>query len=170
DLTPYYGFEEDAVHWHTTARDLCLPFGEDVYPKYKKWCDDYFYLKHRDEQRGIGGLFFDDLNTPDFDTAFSFMRAVSEGFTDAYLPIVERRKNTDYGVREREFQLYRRGRYVEFNLVWDRGTLFGLQTGGRTESILMSMPPLVRWEYSFEPKEGSPEAALREFIRVRDWV
>ncbi|MGS6316469.1 oxygen-dependent coproporphyrinogen oxidase, partial [Enterobacter hormaechei] len=119
DLTPYYGFEEDAVHWHTTARDLCLPFGEDVYPKYKKWCDDYFYLKHRDEQRGIGGLFFDDLNTPDFDTAFSFMRAVGEGFTDAYLPIVERRKNTDYGVREREFQLYRRGRYVEFNLVWD---------------------------------------------------
>ncbi len=170
DLTPYYGFEEDAVHWHTTARDLCLPFGEDVYPKYKKWCDDYFYLKHRDEQRGIGGLFFDDLNTPDFDTAFSFMRAVGEGFTDAYLPIVERRKNTDYGVREREFQLYRRGRYVEFNLVWDRGTLFGLQTGGRTESILMSMPPLVRWEYSYAPKEGSPEAALSEFIRVRDWV
>ena len=170
DLTPYYGFEEDAVHWHTTARDLCLPFGEDVYPKYKKWCDDYFYLKHRDEQRGIGGLFFDDLNTPDFDTAFSFMRAVGEGFTDAYLPIVERRKNTDYGVREREFQLYRRGRYVEFNLVWDRGTLFGLQTGGRTESILMSMPPLVRWEYSYAPKEGSPEAALSEFIRVRDGV
>jgi coproporphyrinogen III oxidase len=155
DLTPFYGFEEDAVHWHTTARDLCLPFGEDVYPKYKKWCDDYFYIKHRDEQRGIGGLFFDDLNTPDFDTAFRFMQAVGQGYTDAYLPIVERRKNTDYGVREREFQLYRRGRYVEFNLVWDRGTLFGLQTGGRTESILMSMPPLVRWEYSFEPKKAA---------------
>ena len=170
DLTPFYGFEEDAVHWHSTARDICQPFGEDVYPNYKKWCDDYFYLKHRDEQRGIGGLFFDDLNTPDFDTAFSFMQAVGEGYTDAYLPILERRKNTDYGVREREFQLYRRGRYVEFNLVWDRGTLFGLQTGGRTESILMSMPPLVRWEYSFEPKKGSPEAALSEFIKVRDWV
>ena len=158
------------MHWHTTARDLCLPFGEDVYPKFKKWCDDYFYLKHRDEQRGIGGLFFDDLNTPDFDTAFSFMRAVGEGYTDAYLPIVERRKNTDYGVREREFQLYRRGRYVEFNLVWDRGTLFGLQTGGRTESILMSMPPLVRWEYDYQPEPGSPEAALSEFIQVRDWL
>ena len=170
DMTPYYGFEEDAVHWHSTARDLCLPFGEDIYPKFKKWCDDYFYLKHRDEQRGIGGLFFDDLNTPDFDTAFSFMRAVGEGYTDAYLPIVERRKDTSYGVREREFQLYRRGRYVEFNLVWDRGTLFGLQTGGRTESILMSMPPLVRWEYCYEPKEGSPEAALSEFLKVRDWV
>ncbi|MWL74231.1 coproporphyrinogen III oxidase, partial [Escherichia coli] len=170
DLTPFYGFEEDAVHWHRTARDLCQPFGDEVYPKYKKWCDDYFYLKHRDEQRGIGGLFFDDLNTPDFDTAFAFMQAVGNGFTDAYLPIVERRKDTDYGVREREFQLYRRGRYVEFNLVWDRGTLFGLQTGGRTESILMSMPPLVRWEYNFEPKEGSPEAALKDFIRVRDWV
>ena len=170
DLTPYYGFEEDAVHWHTTARDLCQPFGDDIYPKFKKWCDDYFYLKHRDEQRGIGGLFFDDLNTPDFDTAFSFMRAVGEGYTGAYLPIVARRKDTDYGVREREFQLYRRGRYVEFNLVWDRGTLFGLQTGGRTESILMSMPPLVRWEYSYEPKEGSPEAALKDFITIRDWV
>ena len=170
DMTPYYGFEEDAVHWHTTARDLCLPFGEDIYPKFKKWCDDYFYLKHRDEQRGIGGLFFDDLNTPDFDTAFSFMRAVGEGYTDAYLPIVERRKNTDYGVREREFQLYRRGRYVEFNLVWDRGTLFGLQTGGRTESILMSMPPLVRWEYDYQPEAGSPEAALSEFIKVKAWI
>ena len=158
------------MHWHQTARDLCQPFGDEVYPKYKKWCDDYFYLKHRDEQRGIGGLFFDDLNTPDFDTAFRFMQAVGKGYTDAYLPIVERRKNHNYGVREREFQLYRRGRYVEFNLVWDRGTLFGLQTGGRTESILMSMPPLVRWEYSYEPKEGSPEAALKDFIKVRDWV
>ena len=170
DLTPFYGFEEDAIHWHRTARDLCLPFGEDVYPRYKKWCDDYFYLKHRNEQRGIGGLFFDDLNTPDFDHCFAFMQAVGKGYTDAYLPIVERRKAMAYGERERNFQLYRRGRYVEFNLVWDRGTLFGLQTGGRTESILMSMPPLVRWEYDYQPKDGSPEAALSEFIKVRDWV
>ena len=165
-----HGFEEDAIHWHRTARDLCLPFGEDVYPRYKKWCDDYFYLKHRNEQRGIGGLFFDDLNTPDFDHCFAFMQAVGKGYTDAYLPIVERRKAMAYGERERNFQLYRRGRYVEFNLVWDRGTLFGLQTGGRTESILMSMPPLVRWEYDYQPKDGSPEAALSEFIKVRDWV
>ena len=170
DLTPFYGFEEDAIHWHRTARDLCLPFGEDVYPRYKKWCDDYFYLKHRNEQRGIGGLFFDDLNTPDFDHCFAFMQAVGKGYTDAYLPIVERRKAMAYGERERNFQLYRRGRYVEFNLVWDRGTLFGLQTGGRTESILMSMPPLVRWEYDYHPEAGSPEAALSEFIKVRDWV
>ena len=170
DLTPFYGFEEDAIHWHRTARDLCLPFGEDVYPRYKKWCDEYFYLKHRNEQRGIGGLFFDDLNTPDFDHCFAFMQAVGKGYTDAYLPIVERRKAMAYGERERNFQLYRRGRYVEFNLVWDRGTLFGLQTGGRTESILMSMPPLVRWEYDYQPKDGSPEAALSEFIKVRDWV
>ena len=170
DLTPYYGFEEDAVHWHRTARDLCLPFGEEVYPRYKKWCDDYFYLKHRQEQRGIGGLFFDDLNTPDFDHCFAFMQAVGNGYADAYLPIVERRKATPYGERERHFQLYRRGRYVEFNLVWDRGTLFGLQTGGRTESILMSMPPLVRWEYDYQPEPGSPEAALSEFIQVRDWL
>ena len=153
---------------HHRARPLPAVWRRRL-PEIQKWCDDYFYLKHRDEQRGIGGLFFDDLNTPDFDTAFSFMRAVGEGFTDAYLPIVERRKNTDYGVREREFQLYRRGRYVEFNPVWDRGTLFGLQTGGRTESILMSMPPLVRWEYSYAPK-GSPEAALSEFLKVRDWI
>ena len=151
DLTPYYGFDEDAVHWHRTARDLCQPFGDDVYPRYKKWCDDYFFLKHRNEQRGIGGLFFDDLNTPD-------------------LPIVERRKMMSWGERERNFQLYRRGRYVEFNLVWDRGTLFGLQSGGRTESILMSMPPLVRWEYDWQPEANSPEAALSEFIQVRDWV
>ena len=170
DLTPFYGFEEDAIHWHRTARDLCLPFGEDVYPRYKKWCDEYFYLKHRNEQRGIGGLFFDDLNTPDFDHCFAFMQAVGKGYTDAYLPIVEQRKGMGYGERERNFQLYRRGRYVEFNLVWDRGTLFGLQTGGRTESILMSMPPLVRWEYDYQPKDGSPEAALSEFIKVRDWV
>ena len=170
DLTPYYGFEEDAVHWHRTARDLCQPFGEEVYPRYKKWCDDYFFLKHRNEQRGIGGLFFDDLNTPNFDHCFDFMQAVGNGFTDAYLPIVERRKERVWGERERAFQLYRRGRYVEFNLVWDRGTLFGLQTGGRTESILMSMPPLVRWEYDYQPEAGSPEAALSEFIQVRDWV
>lgn len=170
DLTPYYGFEEDAVHWHRTARDLCQPFGDDVYPRYKKWCDDYFFLKHRNEQRGIGGLFFDDLNTPDFDHCFDFMQAVGNGYTEAYLPIVERRKAMVWGERERNFQLYRRGRYVEFNLVWDRGTLFGLQTGGRTESILMSMPPLVRWEYDWQPEAGSPEAALSEFIQVRDWV
>jgi coproporphyrinogen III oxidase len=167
DMTPFYGFE-DAIHWHQTAHDLCQPFGEEVYPRYKKWCDDYFYLKHRNEQRGIGGLFFDDLNTPDFDTCFAFMQAVGKGYTDAFLPIVERRKGMPWGEREREFQLYRRGRYVEFNLVWDRGTLFGLQTGGRTESILMSMPPLVRWEYNYQPEEGSPEAALSAFIK-RDW-
>lgn len=153
DLTPYYGFEEDAVHWHRTARDLCQPFGDDVYPRYK-----------------IGGLFFDDLNTPDFDYCFAFMQAVGNGYTEAYLPIVERRKAMVWGERERNFQLYRRGRYVEFNLVWDRGTLFGLQTGGRTESILMSMPPLVRWEYDWQPEAGSPEAALSEFIQVRDWI
>ncbi|MCC3747601.1 oxygen-dependent coproporphyrinogen oxidase [Rouxiella badensis] len=171
DLTPYYGFEEDARHWHQTAADLCQPFGDDVYPKYKKWCDDYFFIKHRNEARGIGGLFFDDLNSPDFAHCFAFMQAVANGFTDAYLPIVERRKTLTWGEREREFQLYRRGRYVEFNLVWDRGTLFGLQTGGRTESILMSMPPLVRWEYGFEPDENSPEAALyRDFLPVRDWL
>jgi coproporphyrinogen III oxidase len=171
DLTPYYGFEEDARHWHQTAADLCQPFGDDVYSKYKKWCDDYFFIKHRNEARGIGGLFFDDLNSPDFAHCFAFMQAVANGFTDAYLPIVERRKTLTWGEREREFQLYRRGRYVEFNLVWDRGTLFGLQTGGRTESILMSMPPLVRWEYGFEPDENSPEAALyRDFLPVRDWL
>lgn len=171
DLTPYYGFEEDARHWHLTAQQLCQPFGDDVYPKYKKWCDDYFFIKHRNEARGIGGLFFDDLNSPDFDTCFSFMQAVGNGFTDAYLPIVEKRKALPWGERERQFQLYRRGRYVEFNLVWDRGTLFGLQTGGRTESILMSMPPLVRWEYGYEPEAGSPEAALySDFLSVRDWL
>ncbi|ADW72712.1 Coproporphyrinogen oxidase [Rahnella aceris] len=171
DLTPYYGFEEDARHWHLTAQQLCQPFGDDVYPKYKKWCDDYFFIKHRNEARGIGGLFFDDLNSPDFDTSFSFMQAVGNGFTDAYLPIVEKRKALPWGERERQFQLYRRGRYVEFNLVWDRGTLFGLQTGGRTESILMSMPPLVRWEYGYQPEEGSPEAALySDFLPVRDWL
>ena len=171
DLTPYYGFEEDARHWHLTAQQLCQPFGDDVYPKYKKWCDDYFFIKHRNEARGIGGLFFDDLNTPDFATSFDFMQAVGKGFTDAYLPIVEKRKLLPWGERERQFQLYRRGRYVEFNLVWDRGTLFGLQTGGRTESILMSMPPLVRWEYGYQPEAGSPEAALySDFLPPRDWL
>ncbi|MEM6161800.1 oxygen-dependent coproporphyrinogen oxidase [Erwinia sp. P6884] len=171
DMTPYYGFEEDAVHWHQTAFNLCQPFGEEVYPTYKKWCDDYFFIRHRNEQRGIGGLFFDDLNTPDFPTSFRFMQAVGDGFLDAYLPIVERRKALPWGEREREFQLYRRGRYVEFNLVWDRGTLFGLQTGGRTESILMSMPPLVRWEYDYQPQPGTPEAALySDFLPVKAWI
>lgn len=171
DLTPFYGFHEDAVHWHQTAFNLCQPFGEQTYHRYKKWCDDYFWLRHRDEQRGIGGLFFDDLNTPDFDHCFRFTQAIGNGFLQAYLPIVARRKSLVWGERERHFQLYRRGRYVEFNLVWDRGTLFGLQSGGRAESILMSMPPLVRWEYDFHPKEGSPEAALyRDFLPVRNWL
>ncbi|WP_034916280.1 oxygen-dependent coproporphyrinogen oxidase [Erwinia sp. 9145] len=171
DMTPYYGFTEDAVHWHQTAFDLCRPFGDDVYPRYKKWCDDYFFIKHRNEQRGIGGLFFDDLNTPDFATSFRFIQAVGEGYLDAYLPIVARRKLQRWGEREREFQLYRRGRYVEFNLVWDRGTLFGLQTGGRTESILMSMPPKVAWEYNWQPEPGSPEAALySDFLPVKAWL
>ncbi|AIN19178.1 coproporphyrinogen III oxidase family protein [Yersinia rochesterensis] len=171
DLTPFYGFEEDAVHWHKTANGLCQPFGEQVYPRYKKWCDDYFYIKHRNEARGIGGLFFDDLNSPDFATCFNFTQAVGNGFLDAYMPIVARRKALSWGEREREFQLYRRGRYVEFNLVWDRGTLFGLQTGGRTESILMSLPPLVRWEYNYQPAADSAEAALyRDFLPVKDWL
>ncbi|MCV6605585.1 MAG: coproporphyrinogen III oxidase, partial [Porticoccaceae bacterium] len=147
------------------------PFGEAVYPKFKKWCDDYFYLKHRGEARGIGGLFFDDLNEPDFEQSFALMRAVGDSYTDAYRPIVERRKNAEYGERQRNFQLYRRGRYVEFNLVYDRGTLFGLQTGGRTESILMSLPPLVRWEYDWQPEAGSAEAELTEkFLPHREWV
>lgn len=171
DLTPFYGFKEDAVHWHRTAQRLCAPFGNEVYDKYKKWCDDYFFIKHRNEARGIGGLFYDDLNTPDFNHCFAFTRAVGEGFLDAYLPIVEKRKTLGWGERERQFQLYRRSRYVEFNLVWDRGTLFGLQTGGRTESILMSMPPLVRWEYDYQPPDGSHEAALyRDFLPVRNWL
>lgn len=171
DLTPFYGFEEDAIHWHRTAQQLCEPFGDDIYSKYKKWCDDYFFIKHRNEARGIGGLFFDDLNSPDFETCFAFTRAVGEGFLNAYLPIVEKRKTLTWGDRERQFQLYRRGRYVEFNLVWDRGTLFGLQTGGRTESILMSMPPIVRWEYNYQPQPQSAEAALyRDFLPVRDWL
>lgn len=171
DLTPYYGFEEDAIHWHQTAHRICQPFGEQLYPRYKKWCDDYFYIKHRHEARGIGGLFFDDLSSPDFTTCFNFTQAVGDGFLQAYMPIVERRKAMKWSERERQFQLYRRGRYVEFNLVWDRGTLFGLQTGGRTESILMSLPPLVRWEYNYQLTEDSAEAALyRDFLPVKDWL
>jgi len=170
DLTPFYPFDEDVVHWHTVARDLCAPFGTDVYARYKNWCDDYFYLKHRGETRGVGGLFFDDLNAGDFEHCFAFQRAVGDGFLDAYLPIVEKRKNIQFGEREREFQLYRRGRYVEFNLVYDRGTLFGLQSGGRTESILMSLPPRVRFEYGYAPPAGSLEARLTEYLKPRDWV
>jgi len=170
DLTPYYPFDEDVVHWHTVARDLCAPFGADVYSKYKKWCDDYFYLKHRSETRGVGGLFFDDLNHWDFERCFAFQRAVGNGFLDAYLPIVEKRKNLPFGEREREFQLYRRGRYVEFNLVYDRGTLFGLQSGGRTESILMSLPPRVRFEYGYAPEPGSAEARLAQYLKPRDYL
>jgi coproporphyrinogen III oxidase len=171
DLTPYYGYDEDCIHWHQTAKDACAPFGEDVYPKYKKWCDEYFYLKHRDEPRGIGGLFFDDLNDWGFEKSFAFMQAVGNSYTQAICPIIDKRKDTPFGEREKQFQLYRRGRYVEFNLVWDRGTLFGLQTGGRTESILMSLPPLVRWEYNYQPTEGSEEARLTEyFLQNRDWV
>jgi coproporphyrinogen III oxidase len=170
DLTPFFPFKEDVVHWHTVANQLCAPFGENMYPKYKKWCDDYFYLKHRNETRGVGGLFFDDLNDPDFETAFAFMQAVGNGFIDAYVPIVEKRKLTEYGTMERDFQLYRRGRYVEFNLVYDRGTLFGLQTGGRTESILMSMPPLVRWEYNYVPDEHSAQGKLSSYLSPQDWL
>ncbi|POA97446.1 oxygen-dependent coproporphyrinogen oxidase [Chromobacterium sinusclupearum] len=171
DLTPFYPAREDVVHWHSVARDLCAPFGPEVYPRYKKWCDEYFYLKHRNEARGVGGLFFDDLNEWGFDQSFAFMQAVGNGYLDAYLPIVDKRKHTAWGERERQFQLYRRGRYVEFNLVWDRGTLFGLQSGGRTESILMSMPPLVRWEYGYQPEPGSAEAQLyTDFLPARDWV
>lgn len=171
DLTPYYGFEEDVIHWHQTARQACAPFGESVYPDFKKWCDEYFYLKHRDEPRGVGGLFFDDLNNWDFDTCFAFQQAVGDSFTEAYLPIVEKRKATPFGDQQRDFQLYRRGRYVEFNLVYDRGTLFGLQSGGRTESILMSLPPLVKWRYNWQPNEDSEEARLYDiFLKPRDWL
>ena len=171
DLTPYYGFEEDAVHFHRAARAACEPFGREVYPRYKKWCDEYFFLRHREEPRGIGGLFFDDLHEWGFDRTFAFLRGVGDAFLQAYLPILRRRRDTPYGERERDFQLYRRGRYVEFNLVWDRGTLFGLQSGGRTESILMSLPPLVRWRYGWRPEPGTPEARLyEEFLRPRDWA
>ena len=171
DLTPYYGFEEDAIFWHTAARDACSKYGEDIYPKFKQWCDDYFYIKHRNEQRGIGGIFFDDLNQWPFDRCFEFVRGVGEGFLKGYLPIVDLRRSTQYSDNEREFQLYRRGRYVEFNLVYDRGTLFGLQSGGRTESILMSLPPLVRWSYSCVPEPGSEEARLSDyFLKPKDWI
>ena len=170
DLTPYYPFDEDVVHWHTIARDLCAPFGAGAYAKCKRWCDEYFYLKHRAETRGVGGLFFDDLNADGFERSFAFMQAVGNAFPAAYLPIVEKRKSTPFGEREREFQLYRRGRYVEFNLVYDRGTLFGLQSGGRTESILMSLPPRVRFEYAYSPEGGSPEARLADYLRPRDWL
>ncbi len=171
DLTPYYGFTEDCVHWHQQAHSACAPLGDDAYEKYKHWCDEYFFLRHRNEARGIGGLFFDDLNQPDFATCFGFMRSVGDHYSAAYLPILERRKNTPYGDRERQFQLYRRGRYVEFNLIYDRGTLFGLQSGGRTESILMSLPPLVTWHYAYQPQPGTPEAELYEtFLQPRDWL
>lgn len=171
DLTPYYGFEEDAIHWHQRAKIACEPFGEEVYPRYKKSCDEYFFLKHRNEARGIGGLFFDDLNAWGFDRSFAFMQAVGDSYVNAYLPIVKKRKDTAFGDRERDFQLYRRGRYVEFNLIHDRGTLFGLQSGGRTESILMSLPPLVKWRYDWQPQPGTAEAELYEkYLKPRDWL
>ena len=170
DLTPYYPCDEDVLHWHRCARAACEPFGADIYPRCKDWCDRYFFLRHRDETRGVGGLFFDDWSEGGFERAFAFMRSVGDHFLPAYLPIVERRKSTPYGERERAFQLYRRGRYVEFNLIYDRGTLFGLQSGGRAESILMSLPPLVRWEYGFTPEPGSAEEGLRDWLRPRDWL
>ena len=171
DLTPYYGNQEDCISWHREAEQACRPFGDDVYPRFKAWCDDYFYLKHRAEPRGVGGLFFDDLNEWDFDTSFAFMQAVGDAYIRAYRPIVQRRRDMPWGEREREFQLYRRGRYVEFNLVFDRGTLFGLQSDGRTEAILMSLPPLVRWEYNYQPEPGSAEAELTEYyLTSRDWL
>ena len=171
DLTPFYGFDEDAVHWHTTAKKACLPFGEKVYSQYKKWCDDYFYLEHRNEQRGIGGLFFDDLNEGGFDRCFEFMKSVGDHFSEAYLPIVIKRKDTPYGEKERSFQLYRRGRYVEFNLIYDRGTLFGLQSKGRTESILMSMPPEVKWSYQFQVEKDSEEEKLsNHYLKPKEWI
>jgi coproporphyrinogen III oxidase len=171
DLTPYYGFEEDAVHFHRTCKQALDPFGPELHPRFKRWCDEYFHLRHRGEPRGIGGIFFDDLSAPDFETCFAIARSVGDHFLPAYLPIVERRRDTPYGEREREFQAYRRGRYVEFNLVYDRGTLFGLQSGGRTESILMSLPPVVKWRYDWAPEPGTPEARLYEvFLVPRDWV
>jgi coproporphyrinogen III oxidase len=170
DLTPYYPFDDDVRDWHRVARDLCAPFGADVYARYKRWCDEYFYLKHRAETRGVGGLFFDDLSAWGFERSFAFQQAVGNGFIDAYVPIVENRKRIPFGEREREFQLYRRGRYVEFNLVYDRGTLFGLQSGGRAESILMSLPPRVRFEYGYAPEPGSVEARLADYLKPRDWI
>jgi len=171
DLTPYYAYREDCEHWHQTAKDACENFGADTYAKYKQWCDEYFYLKHRQEARGVGGLFFDDLNQPDFDTAFAFTRSVGDHFLPAYLPIAEKRRDVVFGENEKEFQWYRRGRYVEFNLVYDRGTLFGLQSGGRTESILMSLPPVVNWKYNFCAEAGSAEAELTDYyLQPRDWL
>ncbi|MCF7982049.1 MAG: oxygen-dependent coproporphyrinogen oxidase [Pseudomonadales bacterium] len=171
DLTPYYGFAEDCRHWHETAKAACDPFGEEIYQTYAKWCDDYFYLKHRQEPRGVGGLFFDDLNKWGFDRCFAFVRSVGDAYIQAYRPILAQRKQTPYSDRERKFQCYRRGRYVEFNLVWDRGTLFGLQTGGRTESILMSLPPVVHWDYNWQPEPGTPEAELYdEYLQPNRWI
>jgi len=171
DLTPYYGFDDDARHFHSTCRNALAPFGAERYPRCKKWCDEYFFLKHRNEPRGIGGIFFDDLSEPDFETCFALVRSVGDSFLAAYSPIVERRRAIHYGERERAFQAYRRGRYVEFNLVYDRGTLFGLQSGGRTESILMSLPPAVAWRYDWKPDPGSPEERLySDFLRPRDWA
>jgi len=171
DLTPYYPYEEDAVHWHRIAREACAGFGEDVYPRFKRWCDEYFFLRHRGETRGVGGLFFDDLNAWGFERCFELVRSVGDCFLEAYLPVVERRRHLPWGERERDFQLYRRGRYVEFNLLYDRGTLFGIQSGGRTESILMSLPPKVTWRYNWAPEPGSSEAVLYErFLIPRDWL
>ena len=170
DLTPFYPFKEDVVHWHQTAKNICQPFGDDIYPAHKAWCDDYFYLKHRNETRGVGGLFFDDLNKWEFDKCFDYMQAVGKGFIDAYVPLIAKRKETPFTDSHRQFQLYRRGRYVEFNLVFDRGTLFGLQSGGRTESILMSMPPLARWEYNFQAEAGSAEEKLQDYLVPQEWL
>ncbi|KAB0655251.1 oxygen-dependent coproporphyrinogen oxidase [Burkholderia diffusa] len=170
DLTPVYPFEDDARHFHQTCKDALDPFGAELYPRFKTWCDEYFFLKHRNETRGIGGIFFDDFSEPGFERSFEMMQRVGDAFLNAYLPIVERRVALPYGERERDFQAYRRGRYVEFNLVFDRGTLFGLQSGGRTESILMSMPPVANWRYNWQPEPGSPEARLSEFLLPRDWV
>lgn len=171
DLTPYYAREEDCIHWHRVARDACAPFGADVYPRFKAWCDDYFYLKHRQEARGIGGLFFDDLNQWGFERSFAFLRSVGDAYLEAYLPIIERRRTEPFSDAQKIFQEYRRGRYVEFNLVYDRGTLFGLQSGGRTESILMSLPPTVRWGYNWQPESGTDEARLvNDFLMPRDWL
>jgi len=171
DLTPYYGHVDDCVHWHQTAKDACDPFGKELHPKFKTWCDDYFYLKHRDEARGVGGLFFDDFNGDGFDHAFGLMQSVATHFYKAYEPIATRRRQTPFSDQQKNFQCYRRGRYVEFNLVFDRGTLFGLQSGGRTESILMSLPPRVHWEYRFEPEPGSPEQALyTDYLPIKDWL
>jgi coproporphyrinogen III oxidase len=170
DLTPYYPFDEDIIHWHQTAKNACDPFGDQVYADYKQWCDDYFYLKHRNETRGVGGLFFDDLNTGGFDRCFALTRSIGEAYVPAYVPILSKRKDTPYSERERDFQIYRRGRYVEFNLVFDRGTLFGLQTGGRTESILMSLPPLAAWRYNYQPDAASAEAKLMSYLTPQNWL